>query len=273
MPPHSSGKFADAPEPPSKIVEWFRAGPPPLVALSGGVDSAAAATLARDAWGERAVAVTLTGPAISARETSRAREVAREIGIELVELPVDSMSSEGYRSNPSDRCYFCRSTETSVLRTWGDSKGISRYVDGVHLDDLGEDRPGLRAMAEAGFEHPLLWARWRKSEVRNFARERDLPNWDQPSDACLASRIRHGQPITVDGLRRVERAESFLTDLGFRRVRVRVDDGAARVEVDPEEVPRLELPEVAEATRSHLLRLGFREVRIDPHGYAPRPGA
>jgi uncharacterized protein len=258
---------------PAAIVGWLRDGGRPLVALSGGVDSAVTAVLAHDAWGERALAATLIGPAVSARETERARDVARSIGIELVELSVDPLPVEGYRSNPSNRCYFCRSTETAVLRAWGDPRGIGRYLDGVHLDDLGDDRPGLAAMAEAGFEHPLVWAGWRKSMIREYARLRGLPNWDEPSDACLASRIRHGQPVTAEELRRIDRAETFLAGMGFRRVRVRVEGAEARIEVDPPEVPRLQSTVVARAASEHLIGLGFRTVVIDPNGYRPRPGA
>lgn len=256
-----------------EVVAWFREGGPPLVALSGGVDSSVAASLAFEAWPERAVAVSLTGPAVAARETSRARAVAEAIGIELVTLPVDPVGVEEYRANSPDRCYFCRSTESRVLRAWGEPRGIVRYVDGVHLDDLGEDRPGLRAMAEAGFEHPLLWAGWRKTDVRALARRRGLPNWDEPSDACLASRVRHGQPITTQLLGRVERAESLVHALGFRRVRVRVEGAAARVEVDRSDVERLRSPEVASRITAELGALGFDAVLLDPHGYRARAGA
>jgi uncharacterized protein len=269
------GPLVSLSEPPRgtpDILAWFRRGARPLVALSGGVDSASVASLAHEARGD-AVAVTLVGPATSGREVERAREVARSVGISHEELAVDPLAVEGYRSNPSNRCYFCRATEARALRTWGEAHGVGRYVDGVHLDDLGDDRPGLRALREAGFEHPLVWAGWRKVVVRAFAKDRSLPNWDAPSDACLASRVRHGEPITADLLGRVERAEAFVASLGFRRVRVRTEGGDARVEVDPAEVSRLLSPEIASAARGRLLSEGFRTVVLDPLGYRPRAGS
>ncbi len=259
--------------PADAIVAALRRGGPALVALSGGVDSAVVALLAHRALGREARAVTLSSPAVSRREVDRAREVARAIGIVHEVVITDPLAAAEYRANPSNRCYFCRQTETASLRAWGSVRGIRRYLDGVHLDDLGDTRPGLRAMEEAGFEHPLAAAGWRKADIRRFARTEGLPNWDQPSDACLASRVRPGQPISAELLVRVQRAEERLLDRGFRRVRVRTDGRSARIEVDPDEVARLGTEPLATSVRAELLQLGFTDVVIDPHGYAARPGS
>ncbi len=248
-------------------------GGPALVALSGGVDSSVVALLAYRALGREAWAVTLASPAVSPREVVRAREVARTIGIRHEVLSTDPLALTEYRENPSNRCYFCRQSETGALRAWAAGRGIRRYLDGIHLDDLGEERPGLTAMDEAGFEHPLVTAGWRKPEVRAFARSAGLPNWDQPSDACLASRIRHGRPISAELLDRIRHAEERLLDQGFRRVRVRTDGRSARIEVDVAEVPRLLAEPLASRVRGDLLRLGFVDVELDPRGYPPRPGS
>ncbi|HZY91247.1 MAG TPA: ATP-dependent sacrificial sulfur transferase LarE [Thermoplasmata archaeon] len=257
----------------ARLEEDLRAGGKSLVAMSGGVDSAVVALLAHRALGASSVAVTLAGPAVSDREVERAREVARHIGIEHVVLLSDPLDEPGYASNPTNRCYFCRRTETGALTQWGASHGVRRFLDGVHVDDLGEDRPGLRAMDEAGFAHPLVDAGWRKTEVRRFAKGEGLPNWDQPSDACLASRVRHGQPITRELLDRVRRAEESLLVRGFRRVRVRTDGRSARVEVGPTEVPRLLSEPLASTIRAEIVGQGFASVELDPTGYRPRPGA
>ncbi len=237
------------------------------MALSGGVDSSVVASLARDALGPECVAVTLSGPAVSAREVARARSVAAAIGIRHVVLPVDPLVRREYRENPEDRCYYCRGVETSVLKGFGAAQGVRQYLDGVHLDDLRDDRPGLRAMEEAGFLHPLAEAGWTKADIREWARTRGLPNADRPSDACLASRVHHGEPISRALLGRVEAAESLLLDRGFRRVRVRVRAGAARIEVDPDEVARLETEPLATEITEEIRRLGFDPVTIDPGGY------
>jgi uncharacterized protein len=260
------------PSSPEEVQARIRDGGRAVVALSGGVDSAAVAFLAHRTLGRMSTAVTLVGPAVSADEVLRAQSVARHVGIEHVLLPVDALAVEGYRSNPTGRCYFCRRTETAAIRQWGDGVGVRQYLDGVHLDDLGDDRPGIRAMDEAGFRHPLVEASSTKAVVRAFARTSGLPNWDAPSDACLASRISHGEPITLVGLNRVERSEAWVRSLGFRRVRVRVSGDRARVEVDPSDVPRLTADPMAAEVVLALRRLGFADVEIDTHGYAARAG-
>ncbi len=261
-----------APRSPAEVVDALRAGGPALVALSGGIDSAVVALLAREALGERAVAVTLVGPSVSEDERRAARGAARAVGIAHEEVAADPLEREEYRRNPSNRCYFCRKVETDALRRYGAPRGILQYLDGVHTDDLGDDRPGLVALAEAGFLHPLLRAGWAKADVRAFARARGMPEWDRPSNACLASRIAHGQEISADLLGRIDAAEAAVRRRGFRRVRVRVAGTLARIEVDPEEVDRLRAPTTAESLRGELGALGFRSVAIDPRGYPARRG-
>lgn len=250
-----------------ELLTHIREGGPAVVALSGGVDSALVASLAHSALGRDAVAVTLVGPAVSGAEAARAKRVASAIGVEHVILSADPLVREEYRENGADRCYFCRSVETSVLREFGATRSVQQYLDGVQRDDLSDDRPGLRAMNEAGFQHPLLWAGWGKREVRAEARRRGLPNWDQPSDACLASRVAHGEAVSAELLARVESAERVLLDRGFRRVRVRVRGGGARVEVDPSEVPRLLKEPLASEVTEAIARVGFSSVALDPRGY------
>ena len=264
-----SGPIGDL-RPPREVAElvaYIREGGRAVVALSGGVDSALVASLAFAALGSDAVAVTLVGPAVARAEADRAERVAAAVGVEHVTLRADPLTRTEYRKNGMDRCYFCRSVETSVLREFGAAHGVRQYLDGVHRDDLSDDRPGLRAMDEAGFHHPLLWAGWGKREVRAEARRRGLPNWDQPSDACLASRVAHDEPISAELLARIESAERVLLDRGFRRVRVRVHGGLARIEVDPSEIPRLLEEPLASEVATAVARVGFSSVSVDPRGY------
>lgn len=250
-----------------EVIAQIRDGGPALVALSGGVDSSLVAALAAEALGAQICAVTLAGPAVARTEVERARGVAAFLGIRHAILSIDPVADDRYRSNPSDRCYFCRHLETRALRSYGVPRGLDQFLDGIHLDDLSEDRPGLKAMDEAGFFHPLAWAGWTKADVRSAARSRSLPNWDQPSDACLASRIAHGEPISLELLAQVEAAEEVVRSHGFRRVRVRVRGRSARIEVDPEEVARLRTEPLASTVERAVRSLGFDPVTIDPRGY------
>ncbi len=236
-----------------------------LVAFSGGVDSGLVARVVHDALGDRALAVVTDAETLSRRELETAKAEAEEIGIPLRVVPVSELASEEYRRNPADRCYFCRQELAGVLWSLARREGIPFVADGVNASDLGDDRPGIRAMDEAGVWHPLLEAGMAKADVRAMARALGLSFWDKPSNACLASRVPHGTFITVGLLQRVEAAEDYLRGRGFRQVRVRHQGDVARIEVPPEDIARLEgiRPEVSEALRS----LGYASTEIDPRGY------
>jgi len=236
-----------------------------IVAYSGGVDSGLVARTVHDAIGGRALAILADTESFSRRELVEAREEAEEIGIPLRVVGMSELTSEDYRRNPANRCYFCREGLADELVPIARREGFAAIADGVNVSDLGDVRPGIRAMDEAGFWHPLVEAGLSKADVRALARGLGLSFWDKPSNACLSSRVPHGTPITVELLRRVETAEEVLRGRGFRQVRVRHEQETARIEVPPEDIPRLRTVELEVAAA--LRAIGYRSVVIDPAGY------
>lgn len=241
------------------------AGGPVLVAFSGGVDSAVVAALAQRALGARALAVTAAAESLSGAELDQARALAAEIGIAHEVVTYSELDDPGYVANPAWRCYVCQGMRMGTMVRLAQARGYARVCDGTNASDPGPDRPGLRAVREQGVESPLLAHGVTKERVREIARGLGLSAWDRPANACLSSRIPHGQPVTVGKLRRVERAESLLFARGFRVVRVRHDEAGARVEVGGDEVGRLASiwPELL----PDLLALGFHGATLDPAGY------
>ena len=236
-----------------------------LVAYSGGVDSGLVARIVFDAIGSRALAVLADSESLARRELEEAKANAAEIGIPLRVVETNELASEAYRRNPTNRCFFCREGLADELAPIARKGGFAVIADGVNVSDLGDVRPGIRAMDAAGFWHPLVDASLQKADVRAVARELGLSFWDKPSNACLSSRIPHGTPITVELLRQVELAEDWLRSRGFRQVRVRHHGASARIEVLREDLPRLMSmePQLALALRS----MGYLETIIDPNGY------
>lgn len=264
----------------ASIVSDLRRRGSAVVAFSGGVDSGVVAALAHRALGPGAVAVTAVAESLAGRELEQARRLAAEIGISHETVTTSDLTDPEFTSNPAYRCYVCQGRRMGSLVHLARQRGYAVVCDGTNAADPGPERPGLAAVRERGIFSPLLVHGADKVAVRAMARALGLSVWDRPANACLSSRIPHGQEVTWRKLRRVEAAEELLFARGFRVVRVRHDGAAARVEVGREELPRLagRWEELAEGLR----QLGFREVSYDPAGYrsggadrppAPRPVA
>jgi uncharacterized protein len=181
------------------------------------------------------------------------------------------MLDPSYRANDGRRCYFCKRELFRALRELAPGGGAT-LLYGAITDDLGDDRPGMRAAVEAGARAPLLEAGLDKATVRALSRRLGLPTWNKPALACLASRIPVGTSVTAAALRQVEAAEEAVRSLGYRQVRVRHGGRAARVEVDPDEVARALEPGGRERIVEAVRRAGFESVAIDPEGYRPGRG-
>lgn len=236
-----------------------------LVAYSGGVDSAVVAALAFRALGDRALAVTAAAETLAGAELDHARLVAAEIGIRHEVVTYSELDDPEFVANPSHRCYVCQGMRMGTMVRLAAERGFAVVCDGTNASDPGPDRPGLRAVRERGVYSPLLEHGVTKEGTRAIARSFGLSVWDRPANACLSSRIPHGQVVTLGKLRRIEAAEEVLAEAGFRVVRVRHDQGAARVEVAPDDVPRLS--SIWTDLEPRLRSLGFDRVAFDPQGY------
>ncbi len=236
-----------------------------VVALSGGVDSATLLAVAAKVLPGRVLAATGLSPVVSAREREDARRTAEALGVPHVFFESREMEDPGFVANHRDRCYHCKKVLFSQLWELAREKGYAAVAEGSNASDLGDWRPGRRAAQELGVRSPLLEAGLSKEEVRRLARSYGLSVWDKPATACLASRIPYGQEVTAERLARVEAAEAWLADQGFRQVRVRDHGDLARIEVEPSDLKRL--VELRAETARHLRQLGWIFVTVDLEGY------
>ena len=250
------------------LIGWFGRYRSCAVAFSGGVDSSLLAYAARAAIVDGAVAVFSKSPATPSSEARNARQIASEIGIELLVVEQNDLASPGYVANSANRCYFCRSNLASAMEPIIKERCIEVSVDGTHADDMKSPRPGVKALREAGFKAPFVELGIGKEEIRQIARYAGLSNSDRPSEACLSSRIAFGQRVDDVTLHMVEQAELAVREITHAStIRVRVIGGDALVEVDPGCVATaLENRAVIE---SALARVGFANVRIAEDGYLP----
>ena len=237
-----------------------------LVAFSGGVDSSLAlAVAARALPRERVLAVTSNNETYLPSELDLAREFAESLGVEHLVVNTRELDDPNYASNPTNRCYFCKSTLYSDLAKLAREKGYACVADGANKDDEGDYRPGRKAARELGVVSVLSEAGMTKAEVRELAKYLVLPTWDKPALACLSSRFPYGQEITPEKLSQVARAEEFMRREGFKQVRVRHHGEIARLEVGPDELERAFA--MREEISAELLDAGFLYVTLDLAGY------
>ncbi len=236
------------------------------IGFSGGVDSAFLLAVSHEVLGDGVIAVTEADASVPGRELDEAKAFCEERGIRHIMCTVDPFKEAEYRHNGPDRCYFCKKGIFSEIKRIAEENGISHVAEGSNMDDLGDYRPGMKAVAELGVLSPLREAGLTQQEIRVLSEKHGLPTWNKPSFACLASRFVYGETISPDKLRMVDMAEQYLLENGFPQFRVRIHgENLARIEVLPEDLPKLLA--LREETAAAFRRFGFLYVTMDLLGY------
>ncbi|ROQ91205.1 ATP-dependent sacrificial sulfur transferase LarE [Desulfosoma caldarium] len=231
------------------------------VAYSGGVDSTVLGYLLGHVFGKPVRLCLVKSPFLAVRELTSARSVASALRLPLQILALDLLAVDAVRYNDTNRCYHCKA---AVLQAIGERcKRGEVLVDGSHADDAGQDRPGRKALLERDVLSPLALAGWTKADIRRVARIAGVPNWNKPSQSCLATRVPHGTSLCAAILERIEAAEELLYGMGCLQVRVRWQREGALIQLGRQDLWRLNDTERWAHLLRHMARLGFLHVELD----------
>ncbi|HEY8911372.1 MAG TPA: ATP-dependent sacrificial sulfur transferase LarE [Desulfosporosinus sp.] len=236
-----------------------------VLAFSGGVDSTFLLKAAKDALGINVKAITIRTPYIPKWEIEEAKQLAQVLGVahEIVDAPI----IDEIRNNPENRCYLCKRAVFGHIKSVAQNQGYPHVIDGTNLDDTKDYRPGLKALQELDIKSPLLECQVTKQEIRGFSKELELTTWDKPSFACLLTRIPYGNELKLKDFEKIENAERYMMERGFRAVRVRCHDNLARIEVDNKDRNKLFNEKLIDEISSKFKEFGFKYVTLDLEGY------
>lgn len=238
-----------------------------MVAFSGGVDSTLLLAVCHEVLADQVMAVTVRHSAVDDGEIADAAKLARMLGVKHHTLDASPAFKTIFEANPANRCYLCKQLISQLLLEQAVQYGMETVLDASQADDLEQERPGLRALAELGIITPLKLAGLGKRDIRRISKYMDLPTHDKPARPCLATRFPPGESIHQDKLIMVKQAESYLTGLGLENHRVRFRDGEARIEVPPDRMAGLLNVDTISALSNAFRIIGFSGIFLDLQGY------
>ena len=235
-----------------------------IIAYSGGIDSSLIAQLANNVLGKKNTLVVIAvSPSLNNKEFKLATNLAKMNNWNFKPIYTQEFSNDNYLKNDLSRCFYCKFELYEKLEKIFEEEEYQAIFNGTNFDDLGDFRPGLDAAKKKNIVSPLVKCKINKNEVRQIAKLIGLPNWDKPAQPCLSSRVPYGVRISMDNLKKIERSENFLSDLGFLNFRVRMHGDLAKIEVSEDDFVKFSNHHLREKIIKNFKKFGFKFVSLD----------
>lgn len=234
------------------------------ISFSGGIDSSfllyvTKITLPK----ENVLAIIANGNMVPRKDYEEAIEFLKENQINYKEIEYKPLEIKEFKENRKDRCYFCKKKLMSSIKKEANNNGFENVLDGKNRDDLSVYRPGNKATEEVGIISPLAEIGFSKEDIRQDSKELGIKIWNKPSNSCLATRFPYNTILTEENLKKVEQSEEILKSLKIPKVRVRIHQDIARIEVEKEYFNIiLQNQQVIEKIKN----IGFKYVTLDLNG-------
>ena len=235
-----------------------------IIAYSGGIDSSLVAQLTNSVLGrENTLVVIAVSPSLNNKEFKLATNLAKIKNWNFKTIFTQEFNNDNYLKNDLSRCFYCKFELYERLEKLFEVENYQAIFNGTNFDDLGDFRPGLDAAKKKNIVSPLVKCKINKNEVRQLAKLIGLPNWDKPAQPCLSSRVPYGVRISMDSLKRIERSENFLSDLGFLNFRVRIHGDLAKIEVSEDDFVKFSNHQLRQTIIKNFKKFGFKFVSLD----------
>lgn len=249
-----------------QLVEYFKQYKKVVVAFSGGIDSTVVLYAALKALGKKnVISVIVDSDLYSPKEFEQAKAYSREIGVELVTPRINYLDDKEVQNNTPDSWYYAKKLFYSKIEEIRRQYNADKAFDGMNEDDQTDYRPGFKARDEYGVISPLQIFHFRKVDVRSFAKENGLKNWNKVSSCSVSSRFPYNTHITKEAVKKVVASENYLRAKGFANVRVRYYQDTARIEVPQDQIE--DLFKMRKEVLNKLQEFGFTFVALDLGGF------
>jgi uncharacterized protein len=239
------------------------------VAFSAGSDSTYLLAVCRDLLGrERVRAITAFSPTFPQEELDDVHRLTALLDVDVTIVETKELDCPNFIRNDAHRCFYCQESRIQSIWEIAHYYHLDTVLYGITTDDFHDTRPGIDVAKQHDVKMPLVDVGLTKEDIRTLSKHRNLPTYNKPPMACLASRIPYGRHITIEQLEQVAKAERFLRrEIGLQQVRVRHHNDIARLEVDYGDITRVAQPEVRDRIVSELRTIGFSYVTLDLGGF------